>query len=68
MKTCKGLLKQSTHTETKTADDIKVLQSKETIGKKPILNMFEILPQTSFLERNKDDEDDKITHYKRVSF
>ena len=43
----------------KPKDDAEVFQSTEIINKEPILNIFEVLPQTSFVENDKYD-DDKI--------
>lgn len=43
----------------KPKDDVEVFQSTEIINKVPILNIFEVLPQTSFVENDKYD-DDKI--------
>ena len=43
----------------KPKDDPEVFQSTEIINKEPILNIFEVLPQTSFVENDKYD-DDKI--------
>lgn len=43
----------------KPKDDAEVFQSTEIINKVPILNIFEVLPQTSFVENDKYD-DDKI--------
>lgn len=43
----------------KPKDDAEVFQRTEIINKVPILNIFEVLPQTSFVENDKYD-DDKI--------
>lgn len=43
----------------KPKDDAEVFQSTEIINKVPVLNIFEVLPQTSFVENDKYD-DDKI--------
>ena len=40
----------------KTEEDVEVLQSAETIGKVPILSIFEILTQTLFVEKSHDDD------------
>lgn len=46
----------------KPKDDPEVFQSTEIINKEPILNIFEVLPQTSFVENDKYD-DDKSTNF-----
>ena len=61
VKACKGYhIRRAQILVPKTGKDIEVLQSANTFEKTPFLNIFEILAQAAFAEKDQDDDQNQL--------